>query len=110
MKRHYHSFHLHQQRTSTQKISIFAPKAHFQFGVGSDVVGHRGVRARCLSVAGWLYLSCLCQISVWTPQNHALGMKSCHEMRPIDQGMGSELAAPEPKWGVATCVGADRRP
>ena len=29
-------------------------------------------------------------------------MKSCDAMRSIDQGMGSELAASEPKWGVAT--------
>ena len=35
-------------------------------------------------------------------------MKSCHEMRPIDQGMGSELAAADPKWGVATRVVAER--
>ena len=34
-------------------------------------------------------------------------MKSCHEMRPIDQGMGSELAAADPKWGVATRVVAE---
>ena len=29
-------------------------------------------------------------------------MKSCHDIRSIDQGIGSELAAPEPKWVVAT--------
>ena len=29
-------------------------------------------------------------------------MKTYHNMRSIDQGMGSELAAADPKWGVAT--------
>ena len=37
-------------------------------------------------------------------------MKSYHAIRSIDQKMGSELAAPEPKWGVATRVGADTPP
>ena len=31
-------------------------------------------------------------------------MKFCHEMRSIDQGMVSELALSDPKWGVATRV------
>ena len=37
-------------------------------------------------------------------------MKQRHAMRSIDQGMGSELAAPEPKWGVATRVVPDTHP
>ena len=36
---------------------VFAPKAHFQFGAGSDVVGHRGVRTRCMCVAGCTVVS-----------------------------------------------------
>ena len=90
--------------------SIITPKAHFQFGVGSDVVGHRGVRARCMCVCVSECLSCLSQIISQTQQNHSLWMKSCHEMRSIDQGMDSELATADPKWGVATRVGPDTRP
>ena len=89
---------------------IIAPKAHFQFKVGSDVVGHRGVRARCVSVCGWLRLSSFGQIISQSAQNHALGMKSCHDIRSIDQGMGSKLAAPEPKLGVAIRVVPDTHP
>ena len=37
-------------------------------------------------------------------------MKSCHDIRSIDQGMGSELAAGDPKWVVATRVVPDTRP
>ena len=37
-------------------------------------------------------------------------MKPCHDIRSIDQGMGSELAASDPKWGVATRVVPDTRP
>ena len=55
-----------------------------------------------MSVAGWLRLTCLCQRISQKQQNHALETKSCHEMRSIDQGTRSELAASEPKWGVTT--------
>ena len=32
------------------RLTLIAPKVHFQFEHGSDAVGHRGVCARCLSV------------------------------------------------------------
>ena len=69
---------------------------------GQDVGAKNSVPSCILSVG--------CQISSGTAQNHALGIKSCHGTRSIDQGMGSELAASDPKWGVATRVGAERRP
>ena len=37
-------------------------------------------------------------------------MKLRHDSRSIDQRMGSELAAADPKWGVATLVVAETHP
>ena len=77
------------------------------------VLGHFIFSSGICSRGGSTYLdrvSQSCQIISGSAQNHALGMKSCHEMRSIDQGMGSEYAAPDPKWGVDGGVVPDTRP
>ena len=95
---------------SLKKIPHAAGSGPVPGGIGISQHGTPPKQTRSLTrihIMVWTTLSSLCQISSQTPQNYALGMKSCHDMRSIDQGMESELAAPEPKWGVATRVACD---